>query len=110
MHGKLSSLAAAVVCTLAAAAAGSTTNVQVRAGSGWVDSGVDIGPGDAMGITAEGTLQYADAQPCGPAGMARGWKDLLRVMPYNDAGRGALLGKYRCAARSWPNRIAASRR
>jgi hypothetical protein len=44
-------------------------------------------------ITATGKLQYADAKDeNGPEGLVRGFKDLLRVLPYNEAGRGALIG------------------
>jgi hypothetical protein len=45
-------------------------------------------------VTATGTLRYADAKnDNGPDGLPRGFKDLLRVLPFNDAGRGALIGR-----------------
>ncbi len=60
----------------------------------WKDTGLDLQPGDEVQISASGQLQYADAkQPATPDGLARGWKDLLRILPLNDAGRGALLGR-----------------
>ena len=60
----------------------------------WKDTGLDLEPGDEVQITASGQLQYADAkQPSTPDGLPRGWKDLIRVLPLNDAGRGALLAR-----------------
>ncbi|MGQ9917282.1 MAG: LssY C-terminal domain-containing protein, partial [Bryobacteraceae bacterium] len=45
-------------------------------------------------ITAEGSLKYPDArQDATPEGLRRGWRDLVRAMPLNDAGRGALIGR-----------------
>ena len=60
----------------------------------WKDTGVDLEPGDIVEITASGQLQYSDArQAAGPEGLPRGWKDLMRILPVNDAGRGALLAR-----------------
>ena len=43
---------------------------------------------------ATGTLRYADQQAdTTAAGIARGFKDLLRVLPLNAAGRGAVIGR-----------------
>src|SRR6266404_3920784 len=45
-------------------------------------------------IQLTGKLRYADAkEDNGPEGLGRGFKDLLRVLPFNDAGRGALIGR-----------------
>lgn len=60
----------------------------------WVDAGVDVKAGDLVRFTAEGTLQYADArQAATPEGLPRGWRDLIRPFPLNDAGRGAVIGR-----------------
>lgn len=60
----------------------------------WKDTGVDLAAGDRVEITASGQLTYSDAaQPAGPEGLPRGWKDLMRLLPVNDAGRGALLAR-----------------
>ncbi len=59
----------------------------------WTDTGIDVKPGDTLKITATGTLQYTGAKPCGPEGLSRGWMDLIRQLPLNDAGRGALVGR-----------------
>ena len=60
----------------------------------WKDTGLDLQPGDEVQITASGQLQYSGAkQPATPDGLSRGWKDLIRVLPLNEAGRGALLAR-----------------
>jgi hypothetical protein len=60
----------------------------------WTDSGIDLQPGEHVVITAKGTFRYADAKSDnGPEGLSRGFKDLLRVLPFNDAGRGALIAR-----------------
>src|SRR5580765_1086565 len=62
--------------------------------SDWTDSGMDVQPGEHIVITATGTLRYADArQDNGPDGLARGFKDLIRILPFNSSGRGALIGR-----------------
>ncbi len=60
----------------------------------WVDTGVDVQPGDLVRITATGRLKYPDArEEATPDGLKRGWLDLIRAMPLNDAGRGAVIGR-----------------
>ena len=59
----------------------------------WTDTGVDLHPGQTVTITATGNLQYMDGNTPGPQGTARSWKDLVRAMPVNTAGRGALIGR-----------------
>ena len=60
----------------------------------WTDTGIDLQPGERVVITAKGTFRYADAKnDNGPEGLSRGFKDLLRVLPFNDAGRGALIAR-----------------
>jgi hypothetical protein len=59
----------------------------------WTDTGITLEPGQRIIFTASGTLRYSDATADnGPDGLARGFKDLIRILPYNDAGRGALIG------------------
>lgn len=67
--------------------------VQLTGEETWVDTGIDVQPGEHVLITATGKLRYADAKDDnGPDGLVRGFGDLLRVLPYNEAGRGALIG------------------
>lgn len=68
--------------------------LNIAPASGWVDTGLDVNAGDTLKITASGQLQYATArQPNGPAGLPRGFADLIRNLPVNNAGRGALVGR-----------------
>jgi hypothetical protein len=68
--------------------------LEVKANDVWTDTTMEVGAGDTIRITATGRLQYADtATPCNPGGLPRGWMDLLRQLPYNGAGRGALVGR-----------------
>lgn len=66
----------------------------LKGDSDWTDTGISLEPGQRFVVTAEGTLRYADAkQDNGPEGLTRSFKDLIRILPFNDAGRGALIGR-----------------
>ena len=66
----------------------------LKGDSNWLDTGIDVAPGEHIVVTAKGTLRYTDAKASnGPDGLSRGFKDLLRILPYNGAGRGALIGR-----------------
>jgi len=67
--------------------------IDVSTSKAWTDSGIDLRPGDAIVITAEGSLQPMQGMPLGPAGSPRGFRDLLKSYPVNDAGLGALIGR-----------------
>jgi hypothetical protein len=68
--------------------------VQLSGDASWIDTGIDVQAGEHALITATGKLRYTDAKTDnGPEGLARGFKDLLRVLPFNEAGRGALIGR-----------------
>ncbi|KAA6460188.1 hypothetical protein DYQ86_14165 [Acidobacteria bacterium AB60] len=71
-----------------------TRELDVQPASGWVDSGIDLQPGESFQVSATGQLQYPDArQANGPEGLPRAYKDLLRNFQLNDAGRGTLIGR-----------------
>jgi hypothetical protein len=60
----------------------------------WTDTGISLEPGQKFSVTADGKLRYSDAKDDnGPEGLTRGFKDLIRILPYNNAGRGALIGR-----------------
>lgn len=68
--------------------------VQITGDQAWVDTGIDLRPGEHVVIAATGKLRYSDAkEDNGPDGLTRGFRDLLRVLPFNEAGRGALIGR-----------------
>jgi LssY-like putative type I secretion system component LssY len=68
--------------------------IQLTGEESWLDTSIDIQAGEHVFITATGNLRYVDAKSDnGPEGLARGYKDLIRILPFNDAGRGALIGR-----------------
>jgi len=68
--------------------------VTLEGGKVWNDTGVTLEPGQRIVIHAEGKLRYADAKADnGPEGLTRGFKDLIRILPFNEAGRGAVIGR-----------------
>jgi len=68
--------------------------MQLTGDQTWLDTGIDINVGEHVLITAKGKLRYVDAQnDNGPEGLPRGFKDLLRILPFNGAGRGAVIGR-----------------
>jgi hypothetical protein len=63
-------------------------------GKVWTDTGITLEPGQRIVVTATGTLRYSDAKADnGPGGLARGFKDLIRNLPDNGSGRGALIAR-----------------
>jgi hypothetical protein len=69
-----------------------TKQVDVQVGD-WVDTGIDVRVDDVAVITATGTLTLAQGRTAGPAGQARGFRDLLKAYPVNEAGLGAVIGR-----------------
>lgn len=68
--------------------------LDLQPGSDWIDTGVDLAPGDTIRVTVTGTLQYSNArQSNGPEGLPRAFTDLVRAMHVNDAGRGSVVGR-----------------
>jgi hypothetical protein len=67
--------------------------IDIPANQVWTDTGIDLRSGDSITITAQGTLQLPQAKTCGPGGQPRGFRDLLKSYPVNDAGLGALIGR-----------------
>jgi LssY C-terminus len=71
-----------------------TKSFMLEGGKVWVETGISLEPGQRIAVTSEGSLRYADAKvDNGPDGLARGFKDLIRILPYNNAGRGAVIGR-----------------
>jgi hypothetical protein len=59
----------------------------------WVDTGIDLKAGERLVVTAKGTVKFQGSKETGPEGLPRGFKDLLRILPDNQSGHGALLGR-----------------
>jgi len=69
-------------------------DIQLTGDETWMDTGIDVQAGEHVFFTASGSLRYSDQQSDNtPAGIARNFKDLLRVLPLNSAGRGAIIGR-----------------
>ncbi len=62
-------------------------------GADWLDSGIAVVGGEHLTIAATGSLTLADGRSVTAAGLDRGWKDLLRQFPLNQANTGALIGR-----------------
>ena len=68
--------------------------IQIAGDAIWVDTGIDVVVGERIDFSAAGSLRYSDAKTeNSPNGLTRGFKDLLRILPFNNAGRGALIGR-----------------
>jgi hypothetical protein len=98
--------AGAGVCGLAALALGGLSprlqdqaaipllekTIAVAADAGWVDTGIDVGPGEEIRLAASGEIDLQRGNPqavCGPGGL-----DLITVdQPVPNANLGALIGK-----------------
>jgi hypothetical protein len=82
------------------AVAGNSAVVQVTSDKEWLDTGVEFKAGDSVTIAADGELKFAAANAKSsaslvtPKGVARGFRDLMRVYPVNEAPRGALIGRF----------------
>jgi len=84
-----------LVCFLAFAQT-SATELEVSPKDPWVDTGLDLRPGDVLSISATGTLSVRNGKSTSSVtamGASRGFRDLLKAYPVNDAGQGALIGR-----------------
>jgi hypothetical protein len=68
-------------------------NLTVNGSSQWVDTGMEVKPGDKLHITATGSVNMGDNTGITAKGAARGWVDTLRALMVPTAGRGALVGR-----------------
>ncbi len=82
--------------------------VDVPAAGNWVDSKVALKRGDRYTLEVSGQISLG-GQSVGPAGLARGFRDLLRALPVNSAGRGALVGKIGIRETSTPFLVVGAR-
>jgi len=69
--------------------------VVVSGSKEWVDTDIDLRRGEKLQITAEGTIAYADAKKnhFGPAGITRGFADLIHQYAVPNGGHGELIGR-----------------
>ncbi len=83
--------------------------IDVSARDAWVDTGIDVRAGDAVQFTATGTLTIGQGQTAGPQGARRGFRDLIKSYPVNEAGQGAMIGRIGSSDAAVPFLIGASR-
>jgi LssY C-terminus len=77
--------------------------IQITGDQLWTDTGITVQPGEHVVASVTGTMHYPDApDDAGPAGLKRGFKDLIRILPYNAAGRGAVIGRIGDVATAQP--------
>jgi hypothetical protein len=77
-----------------ATSAASAKSVDVAVtGTSWVDTNMDVEPGDKLHITAKGTVNMGNNLNVTAEGVTRGWTDTLRALFVPSAGRGALVGR-----------------
>ena len=60
----------------------------------WTLTDLEVKPGERVVFSAKGSASCGGAESSfGPDGIPRGFRDLLRILPMPQAGRGALLGR-----------------
>ena len=79
--------------------------IDVPGKSEWVDTKIDLHGGAKLRFAATGKITYPPDDSYqgksrtlgtfGPAGLARGWADLIHQYAVKDAGHGALIGPNR---------------
>ena len=94
---------------LAQTSTDSAKELDVDAAQQWIDSGVDLRAGDSLQFTSTGTLNLANNKTAGPDGAPRGFRDLLKSYPVNEAGQGALIARIGSSDAAVPFLIGASR-
>jgi hypothetical protein len=78
---------------------GKTYDVSIDATKQWVDTGIDLRTGEKLKITASGTVHYPadkkhpDGRSFGPAGLPRGYDDLIHEYAVAGGGHGSLVGR-----------------
>jgi hypothetical protein len=77
-------------------------------GPDWFDTGVVLGAGEQATFTVTGSFNLVDGRSVGPDGLDRGWKDLLRNFPLNQAKVGALIGRVSDLGASVPFSVGAN--
>jgi hypothetical protein len=77
-----------------------------------VDTGLDLRPGDVLAISATGTLRVQSGKSTSSvtaAGANRGFRDLIKSYPVNEAGQGALIGRIGSSDAATPFLVGASK-
>lgn len=76
-------------------------------GAGWQSTSIPLVAGDKVEFHANGEMTLSDGHTSTPAGVARGWTDLVRLYPLSSANSGALIGRVGAGAAALPFLIGA---
>ena len=69
-------------------------NFSIDATAVWTATKIELAPAERLVFTATGMVRCPGMEDdTGPDGVSRGYRDLLRNLPFNSAGRGALIGR-----------------
>lgn len=90
----------------------SVTQIDISTTTAWVDTQLDLRPGDVLSISATGMLSIRNGKTTSSvtaAGANRGFRDLLKAYPVNEAGQGALIGRVGSSDTATPFLVGASK-
>lgn len=78
--------------------ASASSRITVDASKQWLDTGIDLNPGEKVRFTASGAITYpqegkTQERKFGPEGLPRSFSDVIHQYPVGDAGHGALVGR-----------------
>jgi LssY C-terminus len=98
----------------AAAGGNSSSQITVDASQQWVDTNIDLRPGEKLRFTATGEITYpqqgkSQERKFGPDGLARGFADVIHQYAVGDAGHGALVARLGPADAGQPFLVGASK-
>jgi hypothetical protein len=88
------------------------STLDVSGKDAWVDTKLDLRPGDKLTITATGTMKTVSGKnttSVTAAGANRGFRDLIKTYPVNEAGQGALIGRIGSSEAANPFLVGASK-
>ncbi|HEX7159403.1 MAG TPA: LssY C-terminal domain-containing protein [Edaphobacter sp.] len=74
----------------------------------WLDTGITLHAGEQATFTVTGQFTLADGRVATADGLDRGWKDMIRLFPLNQAKVGALIGRVSDMGASVPFSIGSS--
>ncbi len=75
------------------AAAAFAQQFDIAGTSPWLDTKIDLKPQDEVTVSATGELTLNKGQKVTPDGAKRGFADMIKNYPVNDASQGALIGR-----------------
>ncbi len=77
--------------------------------SDWLDTNLDLRAGDQLTFTATGSMTTGPGKTATPQGASRGFRDLIKAYPVNEAGQAALIGRIGSSDAAIPFLIGASK-